>query len=381
MTTTRQVHTASAVDLLQRLSQRSGFPTSAVVHFTRRCNLRCVHCFQVDRVGQELTIEEWSLVLRRLADAGVLLLTVTGGEPSVRPDLLEFIRRARAESFAVRLKTNGVLLDEAQCAAISAAAVVEVQISVYSADTGRHDAVTGLSGSHARTLATAARLHRGGTRITLVCPIMRDTFGGFDGLADLALERGYGFRIDPGIRIREDGSCEPAGYRLQEPELSRLLQDRRVWPRQAMRPSREELLPRRVCNAASGTLSVAANGDVWPCQRLPVALGNLLMAPLRNFWQENALRERVAGIRWMDLPACRKCEFLPFCGRCHAEALREDGDLFGPSRMACIAAQVRARVWAAEHSSGLAVAGESRRLASAGTAEGAAEGSEASTGH
>ena len=88
----------------------------------------------------------------------------------------------------------------------------------------------------------------------------------------------------------------------------------------------------------------------------------------------------VARILWSDLPTCRSCENLPSCVRCHANALHEDGDLLGPSRLAWRTARVRARLWAAEHPSGLAVAGESRRLASAGTAAGAAEGSRASTG-
>jgi radical SAM protein with 4Fe4S-binding SPASM domain len=45
--------------------------------------------------------------------------------------------------------------------------------------------------------------------------------------------------------------------------------------------------------------------------------------------------KRIRAIRRSDLSTCSTCSKLPYCGRCHAQALVEDGDILGPSTAAC----------------------------------------------
>ncbi len=342
MTTVPYGTRSSAAAILQDLADRRPLPISALVHLTRHCNLSCVHCFQVDRGGRELTAAQWEVVFRRLADAGVLFMTFTGGEPALRDDFLDLVRLARSMHFALKIKTNGLRLDQAACDALSAAAVLEVQFSLYSTDPDVHDRVTGLAGSHAGTLAAARRLRANGTSVLLACPLMAETFDGYERVIELAAAEGMNYLFDPGIRIREDGCEDPAAMRLSEDHLERLLSDDRVFARDAAAPLRARPLDAPVCNVGKAAATVAQDGDVWPCLRLPVSLGNLLDEPLDRIWIGSPV---LAGYRlcWGDLPVCRSCDLRPHCIRCHAEALREDGDLRGPSRLACRLARVRAR--------------------------------------
>lgn len=325
------------------LGDRHPVPISAVVQIGRRCNQACLHCMQVDRGGAELTTTEWETVFRRLAEAGVLFLTLTGGEPTMRDDWLELLRIGRRLSFALKLKTNGLALDDEACDAISGIPVMEVHFSFYSVDPAIHDGVTQTPGSHARVVSAARRLRRNGTRVLLICPLMAENVGGYTDVIAFGAAEGMDYSFDPGITVQEDGCAEPAKHRMSGEAQLRLLSDRRVYDPQEPGPV-EEKRCQRVCRVGKAMVAVAPNGDVWPCLSIQEKLGNLLETDLTSIWVGNPVLEKYSSIRWDDLPKCRECELLPYCQRCHANAMREDGDLYGPSRLACQAAPLRRAV-------------------------------------
>ena len=71
---------------------------SAYLHVTNRCNLRCVGCYSEDCTRnreQDLTLEQEKFILDRLADLGVKMLVISGGETLMRKDLHEIVRYAK----------------------------------------------------------------------------------------------------------------------------------------------------------------------------------------------------------------------------------------------------------------------------------------------
>ena len=298
---------------------------------------------QVERGGQELTTRQWETVVERLAEAGVLFLTLTGGEPTLREDWLEVLRVSRRLGFALKIKTNGLRLDERACDELSRLPVMEVHFSFYSVDARVHDSITRTPGSHAKVVAAARRLRRNGTRVLLNCPLMKENMDGYDEVIAFAEAEGTDYSFDPGIIVQEDGCAEPARHRMPEEMHFRLLSDPRIYEPGEAGPVAEKLR-QSVCRIGKAMVAVAPNGDVWPCLSIQEKLGNLLESDLRSIWVGNPILEKYASICWQDLPKCRVCELLPYCGRCHANAMLEDGDLYGPSRLACQAARLR---WAA----------------------------------
>ena len=94
--------------------ERRGDPKPVVIwNLTRRCNLRCRHCYtvsaDVDFPG-ELTTEEAMAVLDDLAGFGIRALILSGGEPLARRDFFEIAGRARELGFFLALSTNGTPL-------------------------------------------------------------------------------------------------------------------------------------------------------------------------------------------------------------------------------------------------------------------------------
>src|SRR5215813_11409639 len=103
--------------LMEELSAKAlslGVPLSAHLDVTYRCNERCVHCYLDHEDHGEMSLAEITDLLDQLADAGVFFLTISGGEIFLRPDLFDIIKHARKRWFAVKIKTNGILIREAQ---------------------------------------------------------------------------------------------------------------------------------------------------------------------------------------------------------------------------------------------------------------------------
>jgi radical SAM protein with 4Fe4S-binding SPASM domain len=105
-----------------RYGHGHGAPKSAaerrpivVWNVTRTCNLRCVHCYSdshAQKYTGELTHEEAKRVIDDLVAFKVPAVLFSGGEPLVRPDLLELMEYAATSGLRVTLSTNGTLIDE-----------------------------------------------------------------------------------------------------------------------------------------------------------------------------------------------------------------------------------------------------------------------------
>ena len=111
------------------------------------CNQKCLHCYAAGQpMGEtpELTTAQWKTVLETLRAAGVPQVTFTGGEPTLRPDLVELVDAA--QWFVTRLNTNGRLLTPALCKALYDASLDSVQITLYSADEATHNTLVGAPG-------------------------------------------------------------------------------------------------------------------------------------------------------------------------------------------------------------------------------------------
>src|SRR6202158_3843079 len=115
-------------------------PLALIAELTHRCPLHCVYCsnpLELKTRADELSTEVWSRVFREAAEAGVLQMDFTGGEPLARPDLVELIRSARATGLYVNLITSGLPMDEARLASLVAAGLDHLPLSF----TGAHEEI------------------------------------------------------------------------------------------------------------------------------------------------------------------------------------------------------------------------------------------------
>jgi MoaA/NifB/PqqE/SkfB family radical SAM enzyme len=108
-------------------------PILAHVIPVRRCNLDCGYCNEYDDVSTPVPFEEMKRRLDRLADMGTTIITISGGEPLMHPDLDDIIRHIRRRGMIAGLITNGFFLNKERIERLNAAGLEHLQISIDNA--------------------------------------------------------------------------------------------------------------------------------------------------------------------------------------------------------------------------------------------------------
>src|SRR5713226_7486563 len=78
----------------------------------RRCNLACTYCNEFDDFSKPVPLDEMKKWLEALADVGSSIITISGGEPLMHPELDEVIRHMRRRGMIAGLITNGFYLNK-----------------------------------------------------------------------------------------------------------------------------------------------------------------------------------------------------------------------------------------------------------------------------
>ena len=308
-------------------------PLTCVFELTRRCNLKCRHCY-IDAPGspkKELSTEKIKDILCQLAKAGSLNLVFTGGEIFLRSDIMELCRYARSKGFDLRLFTNGTFIDDKKARSISKLGIGGVEISLYG-KLNTHEKVTGVKGSFSKALEAIRALKKHGVHVTIKCPVMKTNFRDYRWLAAFAKENGLSFKFDPIIAPRDSGDREILKYRLSGPQMSKLFGD----PLLGVEYKPPSGTADFSCSAGVNLVTIGYDGKVYPCLQLLVPVGNLLKQEFSEIWRgKNPALSLFRELSIDDLPKCGKCGLALICRRCPGIALLEDGTLTGPSKIAC----------------------------------------------
>lgn len=323
--------------LLRSKAARQAVPLTALLELTHRCHLRCTHCY-LDRTAtpDELSTAEWMRVIDELADAGTLFIALSGGEPFLRPDVLDIAEHARQRGLALRLFTSGTLLQRHQVERLVRIAPVAVELSLYSARARIHDEITTVPGSHRRTLRAAVMLRRSGIPVVIKSPILRPNFTEIEPLHRVAERLGASARLDPVVLPRRGVHPEPPSLRPTPEELSMILARNDLQD-----PARPLLCPPRdpaefVCGIARTGPLIGPSGNVHPCTVYPIPGGNVRTQRFADVWFGSRLFQALRNATVGSLHGtCATCEKNGYCSRCSALALLEQGDGRGPSDAAC----------------------------------------------
>jgi MoaA/NifB/PqqE/SkfB family radical SAM enzyme len=100
---------------------------------TRRCNLSCTYCNEFDDFSKPVPTDEMFRRIDRLGEMGTAVVTISGGEPLLHPDLDAIIRRIRKNGIIAGLITNGYLLVADRIERLNRAGLEYLQISIDNA--------------------------------------------------------------------------------------------------------------------------------------------------------------------------------------------------------------------------------------------------------
>jgi radical SAM protein with 4Fe4S-binding SPASM domain len=337
--------------LMQELESKAlglGVPLNAHLDVTYRCNERCTHCYLDHDDHGELTLTEIKSLLDQLADAGVLFLTLSGGEILMRMDFFDILKYARQRQFCVRLKTNGFMIREKEADILRSLGVQEVRISIYSHRAEIHDGITKLPGSLKRSLAAIHLLKSRGVNVMIGNVLMLQNVADYAGVKALAKDLGVEVTIDPTITPRMDGDRSLLQLGIRDAQLADVFRDNELVGNVeefcalpgAIDDSTLDMVP---CSAGHTYCYISPYGDVYPCVQFPLPCGNIRSDTFLNIWRNSTQMNEVRSIRARDLPTCSTCAHGGTCTRCPGLAYME-GNMRGPSSLDCEKSFARTRI-------------------------------------
>ena len=273
------------------------------------CNQKCLHCYAAGQPlsdTPELTTAQWKEILSKLRAANVPQVTFTGGEPTLRADLVELVEVA--QWFVTRLNTNGRLLTPELCRRLYEASLDSVQVTLYSHDPAIHNALVGAEGFD-DTVAGIRNAVAAGLSVSVNTPLCSLNT---DYAATVRFVHELGVRYVTCSGLIPSGSAEGAesqATRLTEEQLTDVLR-RAVtaaeelgmemdftspgWLKEeTLRSMGLTLVPS--CGACLSNMAIAPDGGVIPCQSWLSSqpLGNMLTDDWDKIWQS----QRCAAIR------------------------------------------------------------------------------------
>jgi radical SAM protein with 4Fe4S-binding SPASM domain len=333
-------------------------PFSGSLALTRRCNLRCVHCYAREggphAAAPELSTGQWQRIIGEIREAGCLFLLLTGGEPLLREDFPEIYALAKRSGFVVTVFTNGTLVTDEIIGLFCDLPPKLVEISLYGACAETHDRITGIPGSFALALQGVEKLIGLGVHVGLKSVLMTLNADEFPAIEELARGFGVKFRLDPAIFPTLAGDQRPLDLRVA-PEQAVALE--MASPERA-REWREffdhfNLVPygKRIfaCSAGQTNFHVDPDGDLFPCLiarslRYSLATGNF-----SEGWGEMA---RIRELEAAGDFRCLSCEKKLICGFCPGFFELEQGQSQVPSEYVCAMGKLRYEYITGERSGG-----------------------------
>lgn len=263
------------------------------------CNQKCVHCYAAgQRLSdeEELSTEDWKKVLDKCREIGIPQITFTGGEPTMREDLIELV--SYAKWFISRINTNGIKLTKDYCAKLKEAEVDGVQITYYSCDADIHNQLVGAK-QHKNTTAGIDNALEAGLSISIntpLCSLNKDYVKTLEYLHS----KGVVYVTCSGMIVTGNATTEESqALQLSSEELEQILRDAVKYcsengmeiaftsPGWISSSVMDELgLASPTCGACLSNMAITPGGNVIPCQSWlsDIPLGNILTNDWDSIW-------------------------------------------------------------------------------------------------
>ncbi|MEM3379038.1 MAG: radical SAM protein [Candidatus Bathyarchaeia archaeon] len=324
-------------------------------NFTRKCNLKCAHCYinaTAQELTDELTTEESKRLIDQICEVSRPLLILSGGEPLLRPDVYEIIRYGASKGLKMGLGSNGSLINDVAARLLKEAGIATVSISLDSHIPEQHDEFRGVAGSWEKAVGAIKALRENGVLVQVNTTVTQQNYNQIDEIMSLAeslgVENFHLFFLVPTGRGAKIADISPAKYESMikaafakaarhklnvrpscAPQFMRIAKDMGLDMRQWIRG----------CIAGLYYCRVYANGAVTPCPYLPIKLGNVREKSFKEIWFGSDMFKALRDFNALK-GKCGICEYKALCGGCRARAygLSSDfidycGDLHEPAEV------------------------------------------------
>lgn len=335
-------------------------PYIVIWEMTQACDLACVHCracAQPKRSPLELSTEEGKQLIDEIAEMGVPVFVLTGGDPIKRPDLFELIEHANEVGVRVSLTPSATpLLTREIVHRLKQSGLARLAVSLDGSNAQVHDAFRGMSGSFERTMAAIEWANEVGLPVQINTTFSRRNIEDFEKIAALIEKKSITlwsvfFLVPTGRGKLDDlltadefetifaklhALSKLARFHIKTTEAQHyrrhLLQQQTAEKRSGKASTRA---PEKVhdgigraprgLNDGKGFVFVSHTGEVYPSGFLPFTGGNVRRESLSRIYRESPVFQQLRDPDQLE-GKCGACEFRHICGGSRARAFALTGD-------------------------------------------------------
>ena len=313
------------------------------IDVTSKCNLRCKHC-RVNEIGYDMTLDEIEEVFNKLTDFKPRGVFISGGEPLIRDDIVEIVKKSKKLAPVTILNTNSLLLTENKLKELIDSGLNYIQVSVDGIEE-QHDYIRG-KGTYKKTIEKMKLINEYSDQIKLHISsvVSQKNIDYMEEFARQILEiekinvQILGFkRFIPNNVLKDTAALGKDGLKklyknlelLQKKynEKTTIVSDmpmKNVFnEKRAIEVMKKYNLSCVGCSAGVNGISIRNDGTVTPCTLLYISCGNILKQNLKEILQNADM----VKIKNRELKGkCGKCQYKLICGGCRAAAYQISGD-------------------------------------------------------
>lgn len=301
----------------------------------------CDHCYRDAgcEAEEELSTLEAKTMLDQIAKAGFKIMIFSGGEPLLRPDILELVAHATSRGLRSVFGTNGTLITQELAVRLKAAGAMGMGISLDSLDKEKHNAFRKFPEAWEGAVRGMRNCRKAGLPFQIHTTVMDWNAPEIESMTDFAVAEGamahHFFFLVPTGRAK---SIEAESLRAHayEDTLTRIMNKQKevsielkpTCAPQFMRIAQQmgmKLRFGRGCLAGTSYCIISPKGQVQPCAYLNLPLGDVRETPFDEIWKNNPVLEELRTLKYKG--GCGACEYKQACGGCRARAAYyHDGD-------------------------------------------------------
>jgi radical SAM protein with 4Fe4S-binding SPASM domain len=331
----------SIAEFSRRLRGKGRVPVEGTIETTYRCNLRCVHCYVNQAVGdaqeaaRELPTERLLSLIDEIAERGTLFLLLTGGEVLVRPDFPVLYLHALKRGLLVVIYTNGTLITEHIADLLGERKPRLVEITLYGMTRETYERVTQIPGSYDKCLAGIRRLVERGVPLKLKTMALSWNYHELPAMREFATGLGTEFRYDSALNARVDCGANRNGELQLKAEQAATIDfldparvaDLRLFLERFARPNLGRAPVEQVyqCGAGEVGYTIDPYGQLQLCNLSRKRSFSLRDASFGEGWDVHLPRFR--SQTWRSNSVCRSCNLSALCASCPGANELENGDV------------------------------------------------------
>lgn len=313
---------------LEQQAYADKIPLKGTFELTARCNFNCNMCYvhlneqQIRSIGRELTNEEWLDIARQAKDAGMLYLTLTGGEVFAKPGFRELYEKLSKMGFLIQILSNGYLIDESVMEWLGEIQPYILRFTLYGASNDTYARVCGIKDGFDRVSHAVDLVTQAGIPFYMVSTLVKENIDDLEAMQKFANEKKVEFTVTSSVVKAVRGATQNAvSHRLDmftghDELLKRMISD----GRDRLYPFMEH--PLEICGSYRKGFWLTWNGNLQLCSFMSepaISLkGNI---GFNAAWQQ--LLEQLEQMRKPE--ECSDCPYERFCARCPGVLAAECG--------------------------------------------------------